>query len=425
MWIFVFAAVLIFSSGAYAKGDLVPGEYIVKTRSADSSGFRQKLQHEFGKSVEVNPLRTDPEYLVVKIGPRIQSGSAVKVLNQLPEVEFAESNAIVHALAQPNDPDFSVQYALKNAGQADRKGQVGVAGKDINVLPVWASGNTGSKNVLVAVIDSGIDRWHPDLAANVYTNPTEIENGKDDDGNGFVDDIHGWNFFGRTNNPSDGYGHGSHVAGTIGAVGNNGLGMSGVAWNVSLLPVKALDDSGNGMVSDTIEAINYARMMKAKVINISWGTTQYSRALEDAIAKTEAAGILVVIAAGNDGNDNDKTPYYPANLPEKNILSVAAVDNQGKPAEWTNFGKTTVHIAAPGVWIYSTIPGGKYIYAAGTSMAAPHVVGAAALMLAAHPEWGVHELIRRLTASCEPMPELREKVLCGGTLNVAKAINGN
>jgi subtilisin family serine protease len=396
--------IFIFLFAGYVQAE----EYIVKLRpGARATALGRQAQ----------PFQTDHGYAIVNL-----SETEARKLQTMSEIEWIEKNGKVTADEEPNDPDFSVQYALKNFGQKDRKEQIGTPGFDINVVPVWNLGLVGSKDILVAVVDTGIDAHHPDLVKNVFVHPLEVVNGKDDDGNGFIDDIQGWNFVDKNSQPIDGFGHGSHVAGIIGASGNDSIGITGVAWNTTILPIKALDNAGNGKVSDTVEGINYARLMKAKVINLSFGTKQNSRALEEAIEKAEQAGILVVVSAGNDGKNTDKKAYYPASFSKPNMITVAAIDNQGKPAEWTNYGKKTVQIGAPGVWIYSTVHEGKYLYAAGTSMAAPHVAGAAALLMSANRQWDFSEIRRRILSSCQPNSFLADKVSCGGHLNVFKAL---
>ncbi len=226
-----------------------------------------------------------------------------------PHVEYAEPNVIFHARLFPNDPRFSDLWGLHNVGQSG-----GTVDADIDAPEAWDS-QIGSPGVVVADIDSGVDYTHPDLAANMWTNTGEIAgNGIDDDGNGYVDDYRGWDFANGDNNPSDDYGHGTHTAGTIAAVGNNGVGVTGVAWQARIMPLKFLDATGTGASIDAADAIVYAANMGAKVSNNSWGCNGsgcYSQVVEDAIAYANAAGMLFVVAAGNDGTNNDVTPDYP------------------------------------------------------------------------------------------------------------------
>ena len=245
-------------------------------------------------------------------------------------------------------------YGLNNTGQSIL-GTPGLPGADINAPEAWAV-TTGSSNVVVGVIDSGIDFSHPDLVNNIWTNPNDPVDGVDNDGNGFVDDTHGWDFWSWDNDPSDENGHGTHVSGTIGAEGNNALGVAGVNWDVSIMPIRWIGPWNWGYLSSAVSAINYATMMRQngvnlKVTNNSWAWNGFEYApVSDAIAAQEQAGILFVAAAGNDNIDNDSNYYasYPATYPLPNIISVAATDNLDQRAGFSNYGATTVDLGAPG-----------------------------------------------------------------------------
>lgn len=292
----------------------------------------------------------------------------------------------------------------------------------IDSFLAW-SVTTGSSSVKVAVIDTGVDANHPDLTANIWTNPAEIAgNGRDDDGNGFVDDTKGWDFAYNDNLPSDIQGHGTHVAGTIAAKGNNGIGVAGVAWTASIIPVKFLSDSGSGYTSDAIEAIDYATQMGARVTNNSWGGGGYSSGLRSAIQRAATANSLFVAAAGNDGTNNDYYAHYPSNYDNANILSVAATNSTDRLASFSNYGLSAVDIAAPGEGIYSAYPGNRYRTLSGTSMATPHVAGAAVLILADSPGIGWQDLRARLVDSADRLPALASKIPNGRRLNVANAL---
>jgi len=289
---------------------------------------------------------------------------------------------------------------------------------------------TGSRNVVVAVVDSGIDLNHPDLKANLWTNPGEIPgNGIDDDHNGFVDDVHGWNFVANDGNVQDGYGHGTHVAGIIGAVGNNGVGVTGINWNVSIMPLKFQDDHGVGYTGDAIKAVQYATMMRRDygvnvvVINASWGGgTGYSSLLETAIRDAGSAGITFVAAAGNSGTNNDVSTRYPSGYDLPNVIAVGACDSTGSLAGFSDYGATSVDLAAPGTSIYSTLPGGQYGWLAGTSQAAPQVSGTVALLAAAKPGISVAEVRTAILGSVDHLPALVGKVATGGRLNAFAAL---
>jgi subtilisin family serine protease len=331
-------------------------------------------------------------------------------------VEFAEPDYRIHAADVPNDPGFSHCWGLNNVGSGG-----GVANADIRAELGWTSRHS-AEDVVVAVIDSGVRYTHEDLAANMWHNPKEIpDNGKDDDGNGIIDDIYGYNAFDKTNDPWDDCGHGTHVAGTIGAVGNNGKGVAGVCWNVKIMALKFMASDGWGDTSDAIACINYARKNGAKVINASWGSPDSSVALRNAINAARSAGIIVVVAAGNESVNNDLNPSYPANISLDNIVAVAAINNRGELDDYSNWGRTRVDLAAPGTGIYSTSFQGddQYEYMTGTSMAAPHVTGAIALLRAAYPAENYLAIINRLYSGVAKSSSLNGKCVTGGSLNIA------
>ena len=276
---------------------------------------------------------------------------AVALYRSDPDVIYAEPNYRYRLQAIPNDTDMPHLWGLINTGQTVN-GLAGTADADMDADLAWDL-ETGHAGVVVAVVDSGIDAAHPDLAANVWTNPHEIENGLDDDGNGYIDDIMGWDFVENDNRPVDSHGHGTHVAGIIGAVGDNDTGVAGVNWQVSIMPLRFITAAEYGTTADAIEAIEYADANGADIINLSWGGPSYSQALKDAI---DAADALVVCAAGNDGRELDTSPVYPASYDSANILSVSASDADDHPAAFTNFSDGLADVAAPGTNIFSTVP---------------------------------------------------------------------
>lgn len=282
---------------------------------------------------------------------------------------------------------------------------------------------TGSRDVLVAIVDTGIDATHPDLAPNLWHNPGEIPgNGIDDDHNGFVDDVSGWNFVNGSNAPADDVGHGSHVAGTIGAVGNNGIGVVGVNFKVSLLPLKVCSPTGCATTA-TVNAVLYATKMHAKVANASLGGFYSPLAYErDALRAFGDAGGIFVAAAGNSSNDNDVHPSLPASYDLDNIVSVAANDSADRLASFSNWGRTSVDLGAPGVDILSSVPGGNYTKYSGTSMASPHVAGAVALLWSATPTATRQEVRQALFNSVTPLASLAGKVVSGGRLDLGALI---
>ncbi len=409
----------------------VPGEILVQLRSGglrSQALVTQTLRQALGgvSIRSIQGLATDSQVQKIVLTRDEDMGRALGALKQNEAVRVAEPNWVIRALESgvPNDPEFGKLWGLRNQGQADAAGQVGTAGSDVNLLPLWQRGFTGSKNVVVAVIDTGIDWTHPDLVDNLYTNAAEVAgNGKDDDGNGFVDDIHGWNFNANTANSSDDHDHGTHCAGTIGAMGNNSQGVAGVNWNVTLMPIKFLSASGSGSSEGAINSINYARQMKVNIMSNSWGGGGFSQIMQDSITAARDQGILFVAAAGNDAADNDASASYPASYPVDNVVSVAASDNQDKIANFSNYGKTKVHVAAPGVRILSTTKGGKYAAFSGTSMATPHVAGIAALLMSADSTLRYSDLKERLIRTSTPVAGLKKKVVAKGRVNAWNALN--
>jgi subtilisin family serine protease len=320
----------------------------------------------------------------------------------------------------PNDPKFNDQWSLNNLGQDGGKKLA-----DIGALHAWAK-TQGSDKVVVAVLDSGVDYTHQDLVANIWSRPDAVPQYADDE-LGTFDDIHGFDADAEAGDPMDDNGHGTHCAGIIGAEGDNNLGIAGINWNVSIMPLKFLGRGGFGTTANAIKSINYAIDRKqhgvnVRVINASWGSTQYSRALEDAIRSAGEQGILFVAAAGNNGTDNDKRAHYPSNYDLPNVISVAALDRTDSLASFSNYGVKTVHIAAPGREILSTWLGDAYREASGTSMAAPHVSGVAALILASEPNLSVSKLRERLLGTVDKLDSLEGKVASGGRLCAAQAL---
>jgi serine protease len=327
-------------------------------------------------------------------------------------VEFVQPDYKVTVARTPDDPSYTSEWGLNNSTTTTA---------DIGAPEAWNTG-TGTGQTIVAVIDSGIDYNHPDLKANMWVNTREVAgNGKDDDGNGYKDDVYGYDFVNRDANPMDDNGHGTHVAGTIGAVGNNGVGVAGVAWKTRMMALKFLDEDGTGYMSDAVKALNYAVANGAKIVNNSWGDNSADPAMEAAIANARAKGVIFVAAAGNDGTNNDTSAAYPANYAGNNVVAVAGTDRNDRLASFSNYGRTTVDIAAPGQGIYSTLPKNKYGTYSGTSMAAPHVTGALALVWDAHPNWTYRQVIDAVLNTADRVSTLSGKVATG-RLNVAKAI---
>ncbi len=397
----------------------VPGEILVRFRSG-SKGRQLGHQIVTEKTGRQIPLSVESAgeaeqivegLRVVRVNPD-DTSKTIDALRARPDVVYAEPNFIRRAFATPNDPRYAEMWGLKNIGQTIG-GHSGSPGNDIRAEQGWDI-TTGSRNVVVGIIDTGIDINHVDLHDNIWTNPGEVAgNGIDDDGNGLVDDIHGWDFahndvsvFDYTEPnypPPDNYAgdfddHGTHVAGTIGALGNNGIGVVGVNWQVSLLPLKFLTDDGAGSSLDLTKALGYAKTMRQlwdssggtkganiRVLNNSYGGVSFSDTELTAIRELSDAGILFVVAAGNDDTTNDLFPVYPANYQASNVISVAASNNGGIKASFSDFGEGTVNVTAPGENILSTMPKNTYDFLSGTSMSTPHVSGVAALVCAQAP----------------------------------------
>jgi len=327
---------------------------------------------------------------------------------------ICEPNYVVKAFTTPTDTFFNLQWGLHQTSDID-----------IDAPEAWDI-SQGSNSVIVGVIDTGIQTNHPDLSTNIWTNPGEIGgNGIDDDGNGYIDDVHGVNTITSSGTLTDDNGHGSHCAGVIGASTNNGTGVSGINWNVKLIGCKFLPSSGSGTTADAIQCLQYFTDLKTNrgvdvsVLSNSWGSSGNSSSLRAAFQASADAGIISVAAAGNDAIDNDgATKNYPASFPDNHIISVAAIDSDGFLATFSNYGATSVDIGAPGVQIASTGYTSNYIYLSGTSMATPHVAGALALLKANYPAFSISDARDAVLQSSVPLSSLTGKVATGGMLNI-------
>lgn len=355
----------------------------------------------------------------------------------LPEVEYAEPNFRIEledpqgiddsrsfpqtlAPVGPNDPLFAQQWGLVNTGQRS-----GRAAADISALAAWDK-TQGSKKVVVAVLDSGVDYTHPDLAGNMWHRPADLEMYVDPQ-LGLMDDSEGFSAVESERDPMDENGHGTHCAGIVGAEGDNNLGIVGVNWHVEIMPLKFMGRGGFGSTKDAIEAINYVIARKkdgvnVRVISASWGSQSRSKALEDVIRKAGEADILFVAASGNDGANADKRPHYPSGYKLPNVMSVAALDRRDELASFSNYGEKGVHVAAPGKEILSTWLNGEYEEHSGTSMATPFVAGVAGLVLSVEPNLSVKELRDRLMNTADKLDSLKGKVVSGGRVNAARAV---
>jgi subtilisin family serine protease len=406
---FVAFLALVLAAGPARAQSYVPGELLVKWKPGLKASVRTDAMAPLGAS-RVALYDVGVELLHVD-GVAVEE--ALARLAQDPRVEYAEPNYLCSIDRAPNDPRYPEQYGLNNAGQNG-----GLVGADIGAERAWER-YTGDPDFLVGDIDTGADYNHPDLAPNIWTNPGEIPgNGIDDDHNGYVDDVHGYDFLNHRGDPLDDNGHGTHTAGTIAAVGNNGIGVSGVVWHAKIVILKFLGAGGSGPTSAAIEALQYATRMGVRVTNNSWGSAAYSRALEDAVAAAGNAGALFVAAAGNAHTDTDRSPQYPSALPEDCILSVAATDRNDQLAGFSNYGAQTVDLAAPGVDVLSTYMGGDYRLLSGTSMATPHVTGAVAFLMGRFPGMDAAQVKSRLLQFADPLPALAGRCVSGGRLDL-------
>jgi subtilisin family serine protease len=351
---------------------------------------------------------------------------AVRALQGLAEVEYAEPNYIYYHTATSNDPYYTNGSLWGMYGDATTPtNQYGCQAGE-----AWAAGNVGSSTVIVGVIDEGIMITHPELTANIWVNPFDSKDGIDNDGNGYIDDINGWDFDGNNNTVYDGSAddHGTHVTGTIGAKGGNAVGVAGVCWNIKIISGKFLGKRG-GTTTNAILAVDYFTDLRTRhglnivATNNSWGGGAFSQALQDAIERSNQANILFVAAAGNVGSNNDVTPSYPSGYPNANIIAVASITSLGTISSFSNYGLTKVDLGAPGSSIYSTIPSksgaASYASYSGTSMATPHVTGAVALYAATHPGTSAATIKNAVLSSTIPTSSLSGKCVTGGRLNVS------
>ena len=431
-----------------------PDELIVKFKKNSEQLFKQtKIPGQNGVSAEIiktfdlgpksKAINDDGDLCHIKLSG-ITVEKAIEMLQDDSRIAYAEPNYALEipvdlklqfdatknqtfetrteiGINKPNDLDSRL-WNLNNEGQSG-----GLPGADIDALKAWSI-TTGKKEggPLIGVADSGLEYDHPDIKDNLWTNPDEIAgDGVDNDCNGYIDDVHGYNFYGQNSEIKDNHGHGTHCAGVIGAKGNNGLGVTGINWDAQIMTLKIMDPKEkNGYIGATIDAIAYATQMGVKILSNSWGSDFDSKALEEAISKFPG---LFIASAGNaekdkPPTDNDKVPHFPSGYDFPNIISVASSDSGDKLSATSNYGVKTVDIAAPGVEIGSTIPGGTYGYMSGTSMAVPHVSGVAALIMSEFPELSVLEVKEAILKGGDRLEGLDDKVATGMRLNAYGAL---
>lgn len=415
----------------------VPGEILVKLKDGNKSNARTKtniLSLISGNVIEtINTATIKASNAktggnvgeLILVSSKLGTMEAIVLLENSTEIEYAEPNWIYHHYATSDDTYFT-NGSLWGMYSTNQYGSQAAA--------AWAAGHTGLNTVYVGIIDEGYMYTHEDLAPNAGTNPGEIAgNRTDDDGNGYIDDVYGWDFDGKNNSVFDGTGddHGTHVAGTIGAVGGNVIGVAGMCWSIKILNAKFLGRNG-GTTANAIKAVDYFTNLKLKIginlvaTNNSWGGGGYSQGLKDAIDRAGAANILFIAAAGNSGTNNDATTSYPSGYTSTNIIAVASITSTGALSSFSQYGATTVDIGAPGSGIISTVPAsskGKvtssYANYSGTSMATPHVTGAAALYASTHPGVSAAQIKEAILNSATSTISLSGKCITGGRLNVS------
>ncbi|MEM9065544.1 MAG: S8 family peptidase [Planctomycetota bacterium] len=344
---------------------------------------------------------------------------SIEAIAALPWVEFVEQDVVGRGAHIPNDEFFFLQWGLLNDGTA----VASVAGADARVTQAWDT-TFGDPNFVIAIVDSGIDLDHPDLDANIWINVDEVPgNGVDDDLNGFIDDVYGWDFYSNDNDPDDLHGHGTHVAGTVAAEIDNMIGVVGVAPACQVMALRWLGPDNRGFVSDALACLNYAVANGVRLSNHSWLADFYSSSMDNAFLNAQqTADHLMVCAAGNDGVNNDVSPTFPASLLHQNIISVANATSADVLASSSSYGAAAVDLAAPGSLIASTYAAGTYVYSSGTSMAAPHVSGVAALLWSMDPRMSAQDVKDRILSTARTVEAYSGVVLTGGFLNAAAAV---
>ncbi len=434
------------AASKYADANYVPGELIVKLDGGMQDGLMSDFAGEYGaKLIEKFDLPESVfksiggDMLRLKLPAGIDVFEAVAAMKQDGRVAYAEPNEIITldevestpaqqsgsqesgAADEPNDLDPKL-WGLNNTGQTGGK-----VGADVSAVDAWkvTTGDGSDNGPLIAIIDTGIDYNHPDLRANIWTNPGEIPGDNiDNDNNGVVDDIHGYYPGANSGDPMDGHSHGTHCAGTIAAVGNNGEGVTGVMQNARLMAVKIFGDSGSTTAADIVKGINYTTRMGADITSNSWGGGGRSEAIRDAFASNDA---LHIIAAGNSNYDNDKRDNFPSNYNLDNIVAVAATNHNDERASFSQWGATKVDVAAPGRNIWSTVPisKGSYGNKSGTSMATPHVSGGAGLIMSAYPDATNEEVKARLIHGSDKIDALKDISVSDGRVNFAASVEND
>lgn len=428
--VFLLLLVILTIAAPAAFGlDYVPGEVIVRykgQRGADAPTRIQSKAHSSGMLLKNSWSHINMQHYQIKPG----MGSVAEKIEELsrdPEVLYAEPNYILNkaSVEEPKTEVFQRSDLNSFLQVTAQSGSFGMTSAAIQAVQAWSELSSGGDETVVAVIDTGVDYTHSVFAESgaIWSNPSEIaDNGIDDDGNGFIDDIRGWNFAYNSNDPIDDDGHGTHVAGTILGVGQDIFADPLSAAKIRIMPLKFLDNNGSGTTAAAIQAINYAVNNGAKVLNNSWGGGSYSAALLEAIAYSYDKNAIFVAAAGNAGTNNDQYPMYPAGYDIPNVLAVAASTDVDNLAYFSNYGRITVDIGSPGVSILSTLPSDTFGYSSGTSMATPFVAGVAALIAHESPTMTGYQIRTIILAAADAKSGLSSKVVTNGRLNVLNSV---
>jgi hypothetical protein len=410
-----------------------PGQFILSLNNVHGNGKLQidqanKTLGALNKNFHATKFLGADGLLLLNTPTNLTHGEVQAALKGAPGFKYVEPNFALWSTSIPNDPSFSNEWGLNNTGQTG-----GTADADIDAPEAWDL-TKGDGSVVVGVIDSGVDYTHPDLAGQIWTNPGEVAgDGIDNDGDGYIDDTRGWDFYSNDNNPMDENGHGTHVSGTIAGSIGNGTGVAGIV-NAKIMPLRFLGPDGSGSTSGALAALNYATNMRTKygvnirVTNNSWGGGGYSQSMYDALQANNNAGELFIAAAGNGGPDqvgdnNDSVANYPSNYTNANVIAVAATDNRDTRASFSNYGATTVDLAAPGVSILSTYPNSQYAYLSGTSMATPHVSGVAALAFSYLPTATAAQVKSAILNGVDKISSMSGITVSGGRLNARKTLD--